>query len=738
LAEAVQSLPRLRGALRLRAPSPALAFAFRSAVAVTAAIWLGKTPGLVGSHSTWILITVLMLLQPTTGASQLKGLLRAVGTVAAAVSAIALFGLFSQDPPLLMAGLFLVQVVAAYGYSGPRFQYAWFVWAFTTAIVLGDAMTGQSAVETVAFERASMVLIGILLVMVVDSLFWPTRAEPQLRASLAARARFLGEALSRAIMALVQPEDAAPDAPASDAGALGSQLALVGAARSELGVKRAAADGLVRLAMLLERVASLSRILAVPFERSIDPDAVNRGIAPALTELARRAQAALDEVAAAVKGSRALVPFSDGLSLALLGVEAERDTLIRKVGWSSALEGRVAELQDLVAVLAAIESTLASADATETGDEPTGRPHFGLDPFRVKIGLRAGVAVIVAFLVPMSLGWPVDATVAPIAFMVAVLTRGAAVQTVTSLAGVLAIGWIAADLMSVFATPHLARAPLALLTPFVVAFGFAYVSVGRPRLAPLPAIGGLVAFLSVFGSTAAPTDVYGPYNTVCYMGVAVGVGWFFSRAMWPASAAGLFRERVAAQLDQCREAVRSARAAEEADRDRHASELARAFGTQLAQLGPLHAQAIHEPVERALDPARRTKILALATDLMDAVLGFRPGLGEPIVQRGGEPLQRLSEALERQDDALVGSIHAVVETMRRKAAHADSGLASSHRVVEECLEELRADPSRVSSLSDEEKRQLLIVLYWRRTLVSRQRAIEDWLSEWREAEAAEA
>jgi hypothetical protein len=58
--------------------------------------------------------------------------------------------------------------------------------------------------------------------------------------------------------------------------------------------------------------------------------------------------------------------------------------------------------------------------------------------------------------------------------------------------------------------------------------------------------------------------------------------------------------------------------------------------------------------------------------------------------------------------------------------------------VEECLEELRADPSRVSSLSDEEKRQLLIVLYWRRTLVSRQRAIEDWLSEWREAEAAEA
>jgi len=158
----------------------------------------------------------------------------------------------------------------------------------------------------------------------------------------------------------------------------------------------------------------------------------------------------------------------------------------------------------------------------------------------------------------------------------------------------------------------------------------------------------------------------------------------------------------------------------------------------LAQLGPLHAQAIHEPVERALDPARRARILALATDLIDAVLGFRPGVGEPIVQRGGEPLRRLSEALERQDDALVASIHAVVDVMRGKAAHADSGLVAAHRAVMECVDELRADPTRTSSLSDGEKRQLLIALYWRRTLVSRQRAIEDWLAEWREAEAADA
>ena len=56
-----------------------------------------------------------MLVQPTVGASLLKGLLRASGTLAAAFTSILLFGLFAQDPPLLMAGLFLVQAVGAYG-----------------------------------------------------------------------------------------------------------------------------------------------------------------------------------------------------------------------------------------------------------------------------------------------------------------------------------------------------------------------------------------------------------------------------------------------------------------------------------------------------------------------------------------------------------------------------------------------------------------------------------------------
>ena len=142
MAQALRTFP-LRGILTgLGAVSPEFAFAVRYAVCASAAIWIGHAPGLVTNQSSWILITVLMVAQPESGGSLMKGLLRIVGTVAGAIISIPLFGLFSQDPPLMLAGLFLVQAVGAYGFSGPRYQYAWFVMAFTTAIVLGSAMTG--------------------------------------------------------------------------------------------------------------------------------------------------------------------------------------------------------------------------------------------------------------------------------------------------------------------------------------------------------------------------------------------------------------------------------------------------------------------------------------------------------------------------------------------------------------------------------------------------------------------
>jgi uncharacterized membrane protein YccC len=715
--------------------SPATAFSIRFGLVVAAAVAIGKLPGLVESHSTWILITVLMVSQPMSGGSLQKGMLRGLGTLGAFGTAILLFGAFSQDPPLLLASLFLVQAVAAYGYTGARYQYAWFVWAFTTAIILGDAMAGNGVVETIAFERASMVGIGILLVFVIDSLLWPASTEESLRRSLAERARQLGGGLRRAIEDPLGPRHPTGEAGRAGSSPLVSQLGLIGAARAEVGVSSARVEALTHTALLLEALASRERMLQRPL-----PVHPGDAYAAALVELGRGVEAALDELAQALAGARAPSPFAADLERTLLRLKAERLAAEGTAAVDASAGGRAAELRDLVALLRTLEGVLEgsakSARSNAVADEERPTAWLQLDPFRVQLALRAGIAVCAAFLVPLALGWEVNTMVAPMAFMVAAMaTRGGVTQSLALLAAIVVLSWLLADLALVFFHPHAGRFPMALAYPISVAGVFAYASHRLPQLALLPSIGGLLAILPVFSGLAAPDDVYGSYNTVCYVVVGLATGWAASRLLWPATATKLFRQRSAAQIDLGLRAFRQHRQTQDsAARGRIARQLLTAYTRQLAQLGPLDGQAAHEPVEEALDGGRRRALLAKIQDLFDAVLGARgapPVRSMPLLERA-EVFEPLREALLREDEALLASMQAAAETLRGEAPAeaASSALDEANRAVLARLHELRARPEPLPSITAEEREAFLVHLDSRRLLVDRQIAIEGWLADW--------
>ena len=88
----------------VRAPSPAVRFGIKWGAAMVVALWLAHAYG--QPQPAWIVITIAFVMQPVSGASALKGLNRILGTVVAGLSAVALFGLFSQDPALMMASVF--------------------------------------------------------------------------------------------------------------------------------------------------------------------------------------------------------------------------------------------------------------------------------------------------------------------------------------------------------------------------------------------------------------------------------------------------------------------------------------------------------------------------------------------------------------------------------------------------------------------------------------------------------
>jgi hypothetical protein len=196
--------------------------------------------------------------------------------------------------------------------------------------------------------------------------------------------------------------------------------------------------------------------------------------------------------------------------------------------------------------------------------------------------------------------------------------------------------------------------------------------------------------------------------------------------MWPATAAALFRQRVAAQIELCLDALRGEYESGDAGRTRRATDLLSRFTVQSLQLGPLHQQARYELVEQALDETRRDRILALVTDLMDAVLACRPGDFEALLERAGAPLQPLLDAVRREDEALLASMQETPTAMRGEAVLRPSLLAAAHQTAWTLVNELRDGLDSFSRLTHDERRRLLVEIDARRRLVLRQRAIEDW------------
>jgi hypothetical protein len=72
------------------------------------------------------------------------------------------------------------------------------------------------------------------------------------------------------------------------------------------------------------------------------------------------------------------------------------------MGSSEEFEGRAAYLHDLVALLGEVEEALASPNGISVERQSGPSRRFAPDPFRMKIALRSGVAVIAAFLIPMA------------------------------------------------------------------------------------------------------------------------------------------------------------------------------------------------------------------------------------------------------------------------------------------------------------------------------------------------
>ena len=158
-------------------------------------------------------IAVLFLQTPYLGSSLRKGLMRVFGTLAGALAVLLLLAWMIEDRWALLALVSLLIGLAMYQIRASSYGYAWYMVAITATVIVADAVPQPELAFQLAVYRTSEAVLGILIVLVINGLFWPQTAGRIYRREITAALDNLRN-YSRALAeALREPQSGAIPAP---------------------------------------------------------------------------------------------------------------------------------------------------------------------------------------------------------------------------------------------------------------------------------------------------------------------------------------------------------------------------------------------------------------------------------------------------------------------------------------------------------------------------------------------
>lgn len=159
-------------------------FSLRTAAAAVAALAIAYW--LEISAPQWATLTVYILAQPTVGAALAKGSWRAAGTVAGGIFGLVLVAAFSQAPEMLVAATALTVGVSFY--AGARLRnmasYGVLLAGYTALLVAYEGSSDPLNAWSVAADRITAILIGIVCGTAASVIFFPRYASDELNAAL--------------------------------------------------------------------------------------------------------------------------------------------------------------------------------------------------------------------------------------------------------------------------------------------------------------------------------------------------------------------------------------------------------------------------------------------------------------------------------------------------------------------------------------------------------------------------
>ncbi|HEX2778052.1 MAG TPA: FUSC family protein [Gemmatimonadaceae bacterium] len=296
----VEQPPRLGERLReLLAPGPLIVrHALRVATLTAFAVWLAAVLGLRRDY--WVTITVVIILQPYSGATTQRALQRVIGTVVGAMLTAALAAAFhSQYALLAMIFVFVALCVALL----PVNYAAYSIFLTPAFVLLAEASAGDWHLAGV---RVTNTLIGGAIALVGSWLLWPSSEWRDFPALAAAALRATRVYLRLAALSATGDADAA---------------ASLGAARRAVAVAAANVEESFQRLLAEHRGPAVALQPAMTLQTYIRRFAVSAGALAltgtgadhpardALAPFTTAATAVLDDLADAVRESRRPAEF---------------------------------------------------------------------------------------------------------------------------------------------------------------------------------------------------------------------------------------------------------------------------------------------------------------------------------------------------------------------------------------------------------------------------------------------
>jgi len=501
------------------------------------------------------------------GAFAFKGLMRLAGTVAGALVGVWLVNDYTSTPAIFLPLFFLVMAFTGYkfGQLGARqVSYAYFLLGLTTLTIATDGVTNPAQAWQIGLDRTEEIVVGILSALLVTTLLWPRYAREEFLDAGQAALKTVGRLVSVHARAYLDPAAASPEVETLHH-AFGQQLAglrnlqQAGARESTLFTARLSHSNafLVALSRLFQAGLDLSRHRGQAwFFDHLQPE--TETLLAAIGE-------EFDLLTALRSPGESLRPgrINNAFAAFEAKVKELRDRGVLSavpLGRATALAGPLAALRSLRDELTHLRNAMESLPRVGQPLRPEAEPHGevlpAIDWFWVKVGIKGGLAAVIAIVCLKWLHPPGSGNVPIWAWLLVVMGRpffrlggrGDLRGFQTALRGSLVLAVCAVVLL--LTTPFLANYALMNLALFLVLFAFGFLTARIPGITFWMEFAFLTTSAFVALNPQEPVASQTIIDTFLGMTFGLWIATLVGRLLWPILPQRILRDDLLALLAQ--------------------------------------------------------------------------------------------------------------------------------------------------------------------------------------------